>query len=336
MNIDRRGFLAAVGAVGVAGLKREAKAAEALRLGPTLNGREFAGMEGAFSAMLTPFGKDGRLNEEAIDCLVEYGIREGLAGFFVTGSAGESLLLTVEERKRTFARVAKAAKGRVKLIAHVGAVATDDSVALARYAADCGFDWVSSVAPVYFAQNWDATYFHYKMISEATDLPFLIYSFGKDIVPDRDVRFFDLKNVKGMKYTGNDFWSVQCLRRRVDKEAAFYAGNDQVLLCALALGNTFSGGIGLTYNFCPRLYADICRFAAAGDFAAAAKRQDEAGRLVDLYISCRNMSYAKAMMRYAGVDCGWCRAPHAPLSEAEYAAFAEKLDQLKIVPKGVA
>ena len=334
--MNRRGFLAAAGAMAAAGLKSEPKATEGLRPGPTLSGREFVGMAGAFSAMLTPFDKDGRLNEEAIDRLVEYGIREGLAGFFVTGSAGESMLLTVEERKRTFARVAKAARGRVKLIAHVGAVATDDSVDLARYAADCGYDWISSVAPVYFAQNWDATCYHYKTISEATDLPFLVYSFGKDIVPDRDVRFFDLKNVKGMKYTGNDFWSVQCLRRRVGKEAAFYAGNDQVLLCALALGNTFSGGIGLTYNFCPRLYADICRFAAAGDFVAAAKKQDESGRLVDLYISYHNMSYAKAAMRYAGVDCGWCRAPHKPLTEAEYAVFAEKLDQLKIVPKGVA
>ena len=324
--------------MGAAGLKlsASAKTTGEPRLGPALTGREFVGMAGAFSAMLTPFDKDGRLNEGAIDRLVEYGIREGLSGFFVTGSAGESMLLTVEERKRTFARVAKAANGRVKLIAHVGAVATEDSIALARHAADCGYDWISSVAPVYFAQNWDATFYHYKRISEATDLPFLVYSFGKDIVPDRDVRFFDLKNVKGMKYTGNDFWSVQCLRRRVGKEAAFYAGNDQVLLCALALGNTFSGGIGLTYNCCPRIYADICRFAAAGDFAAAAKRQDESGRLVDLYATCRNMSYAKAMMRYAGVDCGWCRAPHKPLSEAEYAEFAAKLDQLKIVPKGVA
>ena len=183
MNINRRGFLAAAGAMGAAGLKlsASAKTTGEPRLGPTLTGREFVGMAGAFSAMLTPFDKDGRLNEGAIDRLVEYGIREGLSGFFVTGSAGESMLLTVEERKRTFARVAKAANGRVKLIAHVGAVATEDSIALARHAADCGYDWISSVAPVYFAQNWDATFYHYKRISEATDLPFLVYSFGKDI-----------------------------------------------------------------------------------------------------------------------------------------------------------
>ena len=74
-----------------------------------LTGKEFKGMAGAFAAMFTPFDKKGALNEEAIDQLVEYGIREGLKGFYLTGSTGEGMLLTNEERVRVYRRAVKAA-----------------------------------------------------------------------------------------------------------------------------------------------------------------------------------------------------------------------------------
>ena len=89
---------------------------------------------------------------------------------------------------------------------------------------------MSSVAPVYFGQCFDAAYDHYRRISSATDLPFMIYSLGADIVPDRDAKFFDLKNVKGMKYTNYKYWTVQALRDRLPKEVIFFAGADEQVL----------------------------------------------------------------------------------------------------------
>jgi len=131
----------------------------------------FAGMAGAYSAMITPFTKDDKVNEAAIEQLVEYGLKNGLTGFYLTGSTGEGLLMSVEERKQVYRRAAAAAKGRCKLIAHVGATSTDESVALAKAAADIGVDWLSSVAPPVFCTNFNRTFEHYKRVSEATDLP---------------------------------------------------------------------------------------------------------------------------------------------------------------------
>ena len=193
---------------------------------PLPRGKAFAGMAGAYSALYTPFKKDGSLNEEMIEKVIDYGLSRGLRGFYLTGSTGEGFLLSKEERKRVYVRAAKAAKGRAKLIAHVGCLSTDDAVELAKFAAKTGIDWVSSVAPVYFGQCFDAAYDHYRRISSATDLPFMIYSLGADIVPDRDARFFDLKNVKGMKYTNYKYWTVQALRNRLSKEVIFFAGAD--------------------------------------------------------------------------------------------------------------
>ena len=104
-----------------------------------MTGKEFKGMSGAFAAMFTPFDKKGRVNEEAIDALIEHGLKGVLKGFYLTGSSGEGMLLTNEERVLVYRRAVKAAKGRCKLIAQVGCVRTDDSVMLAKAAADAAW-----------------------------------------------------------------------------------------------------------------------------------------------------------------------------------------------------
>jgi len=288
----------------------------------------FKGMAGAYAAMFTPFTRDNKVNEAAIEEIVEHGIKGGLAGFYLTGSTGEWNTLTVEERKTVYARAVKAVRGRAKLVAHVGANCTDDSVELARYAARIGIDWLSSIAPMMYRTNFEGAYYHYKTISSATDLPFMIYSLTAALAPERDVRFFKLKNVKGMKYTGRDYYAAQCLKRRLDKETIWFAGCDEQLLCGLALGNVFSGGIGTTYNIIPRHFSTICRFAAAGRFREAAKWQDEANQVVELMIESDNWTYRKAMMKLVGIDVGICRKPFEPLTPAQERAFLKRFAAL--------
>ena len=291
--------------------------------------KEFAEMAGVYSAMVTPFKKDGTLNEAAIEQLVEYGIENGLRGFYLSGGTGEFTLMSVEERKKLYRRAVKAAKGRCKLIAHVGATRTDDAVELARYAAKIGCDWVSSVAPIYFGQNAAAQYAHYKMISEATDLPLMIYCFGSSLVPERDLKLFDLKNVKGMKYTGSDYYAVQSMRRKIAKETFLVSGRDEMLGCALALGNTFAGGIGTSYNMIPRHFVAIYEASLKGDGATVAKLQDEVNRFVDLLLASPNWSCWKAFMLARGIDVGCARMPCGPvIPEKERRAWAKKFSDL--------
>lgn len=218
----------------------------------------FAGMAGAHAALFTPFDAKGRVNGEAIDAMIERGLAHGLRGFYLTGSTGEGMLLTPEERVYVYDRAVRAAKGRAKLIAQVGCVRTEDAVALAKAAAKAGVDWISSVAPVYFGQSFPSTLRHYKAISEATDLPFLVYAFNATLVPERDVRLFDLPNVRGIKYTGSNFYACERVTRMLDKETIWFNGCDELLISALAMGDVFVGGIGLNYNIIPGHFAKIC------------------------------------------------------------------------------
>ena len=302
---------------------------------PVPDGARFSGMAGAYSAMYTPFFRDGekagQLNEGMIERLVEYGVKTGLAGMYLTGSTGESFKLSVDERKRVYSRAAKASAGRLKLIAHVGCLSTDDACELARHAAKVGIDWVSSVAPVYFGQNFNAALNHYKTISEATDLPFMVYSVLGKLVPDQAARFFDLKNVHGMKYTGRDYFEVGSLRRKLSKPAIFFAGADEQVLNAFATGE-YAGCIGTTDNQIPRHFVKICELAAQGRFIEARKYQEEVCKLVELVVAEDNKSYHKSIMRYIGLDCGNSRSPGGlPLTEIEYEAYTKRVDALGFI-----
>ena len=341
MNTNRRKFIGTALAATIAGMSRLGVAAKdetgfgRPKTLPVPDGTTFAGMAGAYSAMYTPFFRDGekagQLNEEMIERLVEYGVKTGLTGMYLTGSTGEGFLLSLDERKRVYSRTAKAARDRLKLIAHVGCLSTDDACELARYAAKVGIDWVSSVAPVYFGQNFDAALDHYKTISEATDLPFMVYSVLGKLVPDQAARFFDLKNVHGMKYTGRDYFEVGSLRRRLSKPAIFFAGADEQVLNAFATGE-YAGCIGTTDNYIPRHFVKICELAAQGRFVEARKYQEEVCRLVELVVADGNESYHKSIMRYIGLDCGNGRRPGGrPLTEAEYEAYAARVDALGFI-----
>lgn len=330
MKLNRRAFIktSVAGAVVASASKAMAE--------PRRQGA-MADMAGVYAALFTPFTKDNRVNEEMIGRMIEYGLRNGMRGFYLTGGTGEGLLMSKAERKQVYRAAVKASKGRAKLIAHVGCVNTDDAAELARAAADAGCDWVSSVPPVYYGKKPDDIYNHYRIISSATDLPFLIYAVNGVVNPATDVRLFDLPNVKGMKYTGTTFYDVQRLKRRIGKETFFVSGSDQHFSAALAFGDVFDGSIGTLQNVIPAHFEKIWRLALANDFRSAAKVQEEANRAVEFVChTFPKQSLRKAAMRYIGLDCGMFRPPYEPYTEAEYADFCEKADKLGIFKRGQA
>ncbi len=334
--MNRRDFIKTLAAGGVGTtLAPTGSAAEAPARLPVPAGERFAGMAGAYSAMFTPFFREGsragELNEAMIERLVEYAVRKGLTGLYLTGSTGEGFLLSMDERQRVYRRAVAAARGRLKLIAHVGALSTADACELARQAEKAGVDWVSSVAPVYFGQNFDAAYDHYRAISEATGLPFLVYAVHGHLNPDQAVKFFELKNVHGMKYTGRDYFELGTLYRKLPKPAIFFAGADEQVLNGFATGH-FSGCIGTTDNQIPGHFVKICELAAQDRFAEARRYQEEVCRLVELMCTDDNESTHKSIMKYLGIDCGNSRQPNGrPLTAAQYDDYMAKVEALGFI-----
>ena len=108
-------------------------------------------MKGIYSALLVSFDKEGNINEKGLRQIIRHNIdKNKVDGFYVGGSTGENFMLSTEEKKEIF-RIAKdEAKDAVKLIAQVGSINVKESVELAKYATELGYDSLSAVTPFYY------------------------------------------------------------------------------------------------------------------------------------------------------------------------------------------
>ena len=107
-------------------------------------------IKGIIPAMVTPFDQNGEVNTDSVKKLVNVLIDENADGFYVCGSTGESLLLSLNERKLILDTVLEAVNGRVPVITQVGCIATREAVELAAHAKKAGADAVSSRPPFYY------------------------------------------------------------------------------------------------------------------------------------------------------------------------------------------
>jgi N-acetylneuraminate lyase len=189
--------------------------------------KQVAEMGGAYAAIFTPFDSNDAVNLGMLTAIAEYQLSHGIQGFFVTGSTGEGLLLSFQERISVIKHMVEICRDRATVIAHVGHPSTGDACRLAKAAADAGADWIASVAPIYHGTTFEGALRHYQAIAAVNDLPFMIYSLGGIIDSRRDVAFFELPNVCGLKYTGANFYSVQQLARFVDRPIALMSGFDE-------------------------------------------------------------------------------------------------------------
>ena len=225
---------------------------------------------GIWPAMLTPVAADGKPNFAACEQLVELFVKQGLGGIYLIGSTGGWPLFTIDERKAITDVVVKAARGKIPVMAHVGAVVAADAVELAKHAAKVGADAVSAVGPIYYSHSADTIFDYYTKIGQATDLPLFAYhlsgvsqmSLGPREYADR---FLKVPNAAGMKITACDLYPFGLIHGHAGDKLQLFSGADEVMCHAVFSGAI--GAIGTFYN----LWGAECKKARestlAGDVA---------------------------------------------------------------------
>ena len=292
-------------------------------------------LTGLIPAVFTPFDETGAVNFERIRPYADKLVADGADGVFVCGSTGECTSMPVDERKRVLEAWIAAAQGRMKVIAHVGGTCQADCVELARHAAEKGVDAVGAIAPFYFKPaTVEQLVDFYKPIAEAiAPIPFYTYHMPSVTGVDLPMKEFLEKgskvipNLAGIKFTSNNFMEMlECIRLdggRFD----ILNGFDEMLLCGLTVGAC--GGVGSTYNYALKTYRGICDAFAAGDIEQARALQQESVEIVRVIIRHGGgVRGGKAIMNHLGYDCGDCRLPFAPYTEAEMRQLAEELNAI--------
>ena len=285
-------------------------------------------LSGILSALITPFDDDGKVNEAAVAPLIEFELAQRIDGFYVGGSTGEAFLQSPEERSRLLRSVAAANAGRGTLIAHVGAVATDEVVTMARAAADSGYDAVSAVPPFYYDFSAAELVAHYRALAAAVPLPVVIYNFGGKVpklTTEVILSLLDDKRFAGVKHTSTDLYQLDRLKAH-RPDAAIFNGYDEMCLAGLSMGA--DGAIGTTYNFMGAQFVAIRQAFREGRMDRALALQRRANRVIDVMVEVGVFPATKAMLRLLGQQVGACRRPFGRLPEGAEARLRACLDGL--------
>ncbi|MDE6870372.1 MAG: N-acetylneuraminate lyase [Clostridia bacterium] len=284
-----------------------------------------AKFKGVFSALLTPYTADDKINGKSVKQIIDFNLAKGINGFYVGGSTGEGMLLTVEERKQLFKYAAESNAGRGTMIAHVGTINTNHAIDMAKYAQDMGYDAISAVAPFYYGFSYEAIKGYYNDIANSVDIPMIMYNFpnanGFQFNKERAEDMFKNKKFIGIKHTTSDLFALQQFKT-MECDPLVYNGFDEILVAGLSMGA--DGGIGSTYNFMPQKYVDMYRLFNEGDIKQAQKIQYEANEIITMLIKYGVFATEKGILEEMGIEMGGCRKPFTELS-AEGKAYCKQL-----------
>ena len=272
------------------------------------------------TAIVTPFRADGSVDFGTFGRLAEGLVDAGNDALVVTGTTGESPVLTEEERAGLYREAKRAVGARGKIIAGTGGYNTSESIHLSRLAAECGADGLLQVAPYYNRPPQEGLYRHFKAIAEATSLPNILYNVPSRTVTNIDARtvarLSQVNNIIGIKEASGNFDQIAEIMRTSESGFAVYSGNDSDTFPMMALGGV--GVISVASHVVSGEIRQMIDSFVEGDLEASRRMHMQ---LLPIFRALfppgwSNPIAVKAALNRAGFDVGVPRLPLVELPEA--------------------
>lgn len=271
---------------------------------------------GILTAMVTPFGADGRLDEDAAVRLMHHLLENGSDGLVLAGSTGEGATMTDEEKARLW-ELGVAECGDAPVIAGTGTYDTRHSVELTERAHQIGVDAMLVVTPYYVRPNRRGIKAHYETVAAATDRPVVAYNIpsrtATDMPNDLLAELAQIDNVVAVKQARyEDLAPIDGMD--------LLAGNDDVLAEVMDMGGT--GGILVASHLVGREMRRV--------IDEPERRQEIQNELRDLYKALSvtvNPIPIKTALNMAGQEVGGLRLPLVEASEEERAVIRDALER---------
>ncbi len=285
--------------------------------------------KGIFPALYACYDDLGEISEERIKKLCNYLYGKRVKGLYVGGSSGECIYQSIEERKAVFKYVAETLKGKLTLIAHVGAPSTRDSIILAQYAEELGYDALSSIPPIYFKLPEESIYKYWTEIIDSTELPFFIYNIpqttGYSLSIDLFKRLLKNPKVKGIKNSSMPALDIERFKSIGGDDIIVFNGPDEQYISGRLVGA--DSGIGGTYGVMPELFLMAERFLTTGRIVEARNIQRDINDIIIALCSLNGSMYSviKEILKLNGVDIGSVRKP----LEAVHGQDLDKVKDIK-------
>ena len=273
--------------------------------------------KGIFPAFYACYDDVGEISENRTKELSNYLYNKGIKGLYVGGSSGECIYQNLEERKATLKYVAESLRGKCTLIAHVGAPSTRESVILAEYADELGYDALSAIPPIYFKLPESSIYKYWTEIMNSTDLPFIIYNIPQTTGYSLSIQLFkkllENKKVIGIKNSSMPVMDIERFKA-VEENLIVFNGPDEQYVSGRLIGA--DGGIGGTYAVMPELFLMAEEFVSTGNFNDARRIQRDINDIIIALCSLNGSMYSaiKEVFKLRGINIGSVRGPLEPVT----------------------
>jgi 4-hydroxy-tetrahydrodipicolinate synthase len=290
---------------------------------------------GTGTALVTPFRRDGSLDESTLRTLVKRQIAAGIDFLVPCGTTGESPTLTDEERCRVVEITVETAKGKVPVLAGAGGYNTCEVIERARELAKLDVSGILSVTPYYNKPTQEGLYQHFKAIAAAVDLPIILYSVqgrtGVNIEPATVRRLAEIPNIVGIKEASGNVGQMAAILNCVPDDFIVLSGDDALTLPLIALGGR--GVISVVSNEIPAEMQQMTQLALNGEFEEARRIYRKYHPLMEINFVESNPGPVKAAMaEMCLLEPCWRLPLVAPKAENR-AKIHAVLESLKLLEK---
>lgn len=290
---------------------------------------------GSVVPLVTPF-KNGRIDETAMERLIERQLEAGSPALSVGGTTGEPGTLSAEERKYLIELALKLIRGRVPLLAGTGTLRLDETLDITKAAVKMGAQGILVITPYYIKPNQEGLYRFFGQTAEAApNLPVVLYNIsgrsGIEIKIDTVARLSrDFRNIVGIKHSSKDVEYVSELLRKVGRKFQVYCGLEALTFPMMCVGAV--GTIAATANWLPKETADMCRLTLEGRYAEALELHYYGLEANDAIFWDTNPIPLKTVLSWMGLcEKEWREplGPTSPETEAKLRRMAESYGLVK-------
>ncbi|MEX2153882.1 MAG: 4-hydroxy-tetrahydrodipicolinate synthase [Gemmatimonadaceae bacterium] len=284
-------------------------------------------LKGCGTALVTPFTRDGAVDEPALRKLVDWQITEGIHFLVPCGSTGEAATMTPAEHRRVVEITVEQAKGRVPVVAGAGSNDTAKAIAMSKEMRAAGATHLLHVSPMYNKPPQRGIIAHFERIADATDLPIIVYNVpgrtGSNIEAKTTLALARLKHIVAVKEASGNLAQITDIIRERPDHFSVLSGDDEITLAVMAAGG--DGVISVISNATPRAMALLCNMAARNDFDAARTQHLQLLAWMRAAFVESNPIPVKAAMALLGKMENHLRLPLVPLADTHTEAIRAAL-----------
>ena len=294
-------------------------------------------LEGTTVAMVTPFTREDTVDEEGMRENMNYLLERGVNGLLAAGTTGESATITHQEQKKMIDILVDEMKGKVAAVAGAGSNSSSEALDLVKYAENAGADYALVITPYYNKPQPHGLYEHYKMLTESTDIPIIVYNVpsrtGTDIDVETIGKVAQLDNIVALKEANPDMDKVSQIIHKLDQlgvdDFLVLSGNDNLTLPMISQG--CKGVISVVGNVDPARMSEMVKKALEGDFIGAKDLHYELYDLMKVLFVESNPVPAKTALNMMGRPSGQVRMPLAPLKTENQEKLKKVLLDLQLI-----